>query len=292
MLIKEAVKKFMAESAMRGLSKTTIDNLEGTLTALQEHCKLNKIKQTEELSKMDMGKFLMIYNGVKKSSLAAYQTRVKAFLVYLQQEDLLIKLPRLIDIVTDSTIPHFFAIQTLSKIENKIETIEEEMIFKVLLETGLRTTELAELKKDDVNWNTGSIIVRNTKGNADGTVFVSEETAKKLWEYSQKTSLPEIFHYKGKKLDRWKIYYLMNILGKRAGVRINPHAFRHTFGTLMLQSTNNLRQVQVAMRHKSIGSTEKYTHITDKEMVEGHKKYLETLKTGKSEEKPDVIQTK
>ena len=82
---------------------------------------------------------------------------------------------------------------------------------------------------------------------------------------------------KGKLIRREYVNVMLDRIGKKVGInkKIHPHMFRHSFATHMLENGANLRVVQELLGHESMTTTEIYTHINRKKLVEDYNKYFE-----------------
>jgi site-specific recombinase XerD len=156
-------------------------------------------------------------------------------------------------------------------------------LLRLMLNTGLRASEVLKLKNRDIDWNSGRLMVREGKGKKDRTLWVGEEDLSllKLW-MERKAKLPKselIFTTRGGQLilDRY-LRRMVKRLAKKAGIfkDVHPHTLRHTFATDLLRQTKNLRLTQKALGHAHISSTQVYTHIVDEELEEA----LKTFRNG------------
>jgi len=162
----------------------------------------------------------------------------------------------------------------------------DKTAIELMLNTGLRLSELINLKWKYVNLTTGKIEVIEGKGAKDRIVYANDEILEKLksWRDRQLKELNKrninnteyVFtSLTGNKLDggnfRRKIYKKT----EKAGInkKVSPHTFRHTFATDLYTETKNIRLVQKALGHSDLSTTMIYTHIVDDELEQALKTF-------------------
>ena len=156
------------------------------------------------------------------------------------------------------------------------------LILELLLATGLRVSELVNIKLADINLKDAEIRVFG-KGKKERIVFFGKIAAERLNDYLNK-SRGELL--KGKTNDYLLINHLGNKLTDR-GVRlivekiiengavtskVSPHTFRHTFATMLLNNGCNIKSVQDLLGHANINTTSIYTHLTNEEVRKAYLK--------------------
>lgn len=157
-----------------------------------------------------------------------------------------------------------------------------KMMVELFLATGLRLSEMINLKWNDINLMTGQLKVVKGKGSKDRILYINENTITKLisWKEKQHNKLNIKCEYvftnnKGKQLVGRDVREMIVNYSNKAGItkNVSPHTLRHTFATDLLRATNNLRIVQKAMGHEDIRTTAIYTHIVDTELEEAMKNF-------------------
>jgi len=163
----------------------------------------------------------------------------------------------------------------------------DKAILELLFSTGLRVSELTSLNRDDINLKTREIAVVG-KGRRVRVVFVSDRAAKALVSYLEQRDdefKPLFIRYTGGapvmkagedlRLTPRSIQRLVGKYARRAGLAIDPtpHTLRHTFATDLLREGADLRAVQEMLGHKNVSTTQIYTHITNPQLKEVHRKY-------------------
>ena len=156
-----------------------------------------------------------------------------------------------------------------------ISSHRNKVMIKLMLNSGLRLSELIHLSWKEVNLQTGRLKVVSGKGDKDRILWINESTLDTLreWRNRQNDKLGDIklvFTTKsGKKIRPGDIRKMVYTYAKKAGIKdkqVSPHTFRHTFATDLLRETKVLRLVQKALGHSNISTTQIYTHIVDEEL--------------------------
>lgn len=161
----------------------------------------------------------------------------------------------------------------------------DHAIFMMLYSSGCRASEIISLKMDDFIENYHAAIVTG-KGNKQRKVFFEGESRKALGLYLQDRKkvilqngiinpTKQVFiNQKGNPLTTGGLRYILNRYTGTEGTNrhINPHAFRHTFATTLLNNGADVRLVQEMLGHSSISTTQRYTHITTEKLIDIYNK--------------------
>lgn len=151
--------------------------------------------------------------------------------------------------------------------------IRDRAILETMYATGLRVSELINLKMDDLHLNVG-LIKTIGKGNKERLVPISENAMKWIDDYIKEVrceqidkygnSLELFLNFRGKKLTRQSIWRMIKKYIQQVGIKkdVTPHTLRHSFATHLLENGADLRIVQELLGHSDISTTQIYTHIT------------------------------
>lgn len=160
-------------------------------------------------------------------------------------------------------------IETLLKAPNRRYRTgnTQYLLMRVALETGMRISELINLKRSDINTITGQFMIVQSKGEKDRISVFQQETLKeiiKYWEMMNVESEYCFSNLKGGKLIDTNLRRSIKKLGVKCGIeRIHFHLLRHTALTNMYSSTKDIRLIQQVAGHSDISTTMIYTHISD-----------------------------
>lgn len=231
--------------------------------------------------------------GMKKNTQNYHSVALRSFLKYLAKRDIetlaaekieLAKQPeRQIEFLEGAELEKILEAPLLQK--KNIIQLRDKAILELLFSTGLRVSELAKLKKEDLNLNKDEFSVRG-KGAKIRVVFLSNQAKYWLKEYFNKRTdiAPYLFialdmAFTGRKeeapLTPRSIERLVEKYARIAGItkKITPHTLRHSFATDLLKNGADIRSVQAMLGHSSITTTQIYTHLTDKRLKETYQKY-------------------
>jgi integrase/recombinase XerD len=145
-------------------------------------------------------------------------------------------------------------------------------LFELLYGSGLRATELVSLPRQLIRREQPYAILRG-KGGRERLVPVSDRARAAVAEYA--ATLPKegmwLFPSGKKHLSRVRLYQLVQELAADAGIspdRISPHVLRHAFATHLLEGGADLRALQTMLGHADIATTQIYTHVDSRRLVE------------------------
>ncbi len=204
-------------------------------------------------------------------------------LVSADQIDLAKVPERSIDVISSSELSRLLEAPKMEK--NPEMRARDKAIMEMLFSTGLRVSELCSLPRD-IDLSSDELSVRG-KGGKIRVVFVSGNAKKVLKEYMNlrkdlggalftriSTKKREIKKGDGN-LDRSSVERIVKKYAMIAGItgRVTPHVIRHVFATDLLQNGADLRSVQMLLGHANINTTQIYTHVTDKQLHNIHKKF-------------------
>jgi len=203
-------------------------------------------------------------------------TSLRAFLKYLARKQIP-TLPAEAVELGKGNIPEVSFLESvevdklLSAVKTKTYTGKRnKAILEVLLATGLRVSELTNLKISQINFDRKEFTIRG-KGGKLRIGFLTSEAVKaiKTWLSSRNDSSEYLFvsnrATNPQKLSSRAVQRLVSKYVTKAGIikRVSPHTLRHTYATELLRKVNNLRVVGELLGHASIATTSRYTHVTN-----------------------------
>lgn len=165
----------------------------------------------------------------------------------------------------NKTLPNILNIEEIKKLIEATQNPKHKLIIKLLYGTGLRVSEIINLKKEDINFGEGLIKVNLGKGKKDRFVKLPETILEELTNFSKIGDSKYLFEsQKGGKLTAKTIQLILSNNAKKAGIkkRVYPHLLRHSFATHLLEQGTDLRIIQKLLGHSSIKTTQIYTQIS------------------------------
>lgn len=266
----------------KGLSSATIVAYLRDLQKLVEYFEIQDIEQPITATTLEqLQGFLTYLNelGLSVNSQARIVSGIKAFFEYLILEELVEYDPSVLLSAPKSTqsLPAVLSPQDIANMINaidhsKAEGLRNRAIIEVLYACGLRVSELTDLKLSNLYLKVGFVKVIG-KGNKERMIPIGETAIKHLEFYlherAQMTNIKPksedivFLNRRGGQLSRQMIFYVVKDLAALAGIDqvISPHTFRHSFATHLIEGGANLKIIQDLLGHRSITTTELYTHL-------------------------------
>ncbi|HOK55741.1 MAG TPA: site-specific tyrosine recombinase XerD [bacterium] len=196
---------------------------------------------------------------------------------YIKNPEISIESPKiekkLPDVLTEEEVKKLLNVNKISR-----KHLRNLAILELFYSSGLRISELCNLKISDLNLESGFVKVRG-KGNRERIALLNNITTEIIKEYlNQRKTVDNEYLFlnnQSKKISRQSVWKIVKKYAKYAGIEKNvkPHTLRHTFATHLLERGLDLRIVQELLGHKSIATTEIYTHLNRKKIKEIYKKY-------------------
>lgn len=279
----------------------TVENYEFYLNRFLD---FTKIKTCEQISIKNIKKFRLWLNRqrnkkgktIKKKTQNHYLIALRAFLKYLIKQDIESLSPEKIELAkTEERIVEFLDKDDLKKFLSaplntkniKIIQKRDKAILELFFSTGLRVSELTNLRRDRLNLKKDEFTIRG-KGGKPRIVFLSNNAKKYLRDYLNLRTDISLFLFirydkasrrdqnkKEKPLTPRSIERIVQKYARAAGIskNVTPHTLRHSFATDLLSNGADIRSVQTMLGHSSIATTQIYTHITNKQLKETHQKF-------------------
>lgn len=266
----------------RSLSANSIEAYIRDVEKLNQFIDLNyKGLSPLAISTKHLQGFLQFINelGMSTYSQARILSGLKAFYKYLLFEELLDKDPTAliegpkIGRKLPDTLEYLEIEKLLSAIDlSKPEGGRSRAMLEVLYSSGLRVSELVELKINNVYYDIGFLRVIG-KGNKERLVPIGKEALKYLKIYIDEIRVhvpvkkgfeSHVFlNNRGSRISRITVFTTIKKLAAIIGLKksISPHTFRHSFATHLIEGGADLRAVQEMLGHESITTTEIYTHL-------------------------------
>lgn len=275
----------------RGLSQNSISSYLSDLQKLDRFLDKEE-KELESIVKQDIQNFLKEETRKKLSNRtrARVIASLRQFYNYLSDKNIIglnpmenIEAPKI-----EKTLPDYLSRDEIRQlfsvfdVNNALE-LRDKTMFELLYSCGLRISEACNLKLEDIDLS--SMLIRVTgKGERERLVPYGEVAQELLDKYVNDyrsqivygSNLEFLFiSKKGGALSRKSAWRLLKKYMERAGIEknITPHTLRHSFATHLLQNNADLRSVQELLGHIDISTTQIYTHLAAKDIVEAHKKF-------------------
>ena len=223
--------------------------------------------------------------GLKSSSINRKISSIKHFYLFLLKKKVIKNSP-----VDEITTPKQEKYLPTSMSEDEVESLlgspkssikierRDKAMIEILYATGMRISELVNLKLTDIDFNR-SVLKVFGKGSKERLVPYGEKAAEALRIYleDRKTldSKDVFLSNRGTRITRGAFWQRIKIYIKRENLKlsISPHTLRHAFATHLLNRGADLRSVQILLGHSDLSTTQIYTHIAKKRLGEILKKH-------------------
>lgn len=151
--------------------------------------------------------------------------------------------------------------------------LRDRTILVVLVDTGIRSSELCHLTVCDYEQDSGRMLIRHGKGNKRRTVYIGQTGQKYLWRYltgrgSVKAGDPLFATRTGTSLDRGELLNMITATARRAGVsHANVHKFRHTYAITFLRNGGNVLELQRLLGHEKMDTLRIYVELAQTDLA-------------------------
>ena len=249
-------------------------------------------KSMLEVNTGDLSKFLAsrYQEGIGNRSSARILSSLRRFYgYYIRENSITIDPTALIESPhIGKPLPHSLTEEDVDSLLNAPETVtvlgfRDKTMLEMLYATGLRVSELVNLKLDQVSLRQGVVRIIG-KGNKERLVPVGEEAMSWLEKYlgdTRKNLLAKrqcdyvFVTNRGDSMTRQAFWHIIKRHAKVAGISktLSPHTLRHAFATHLLNHGADLRVVQLLLGHSDLSTTQIYTHIARERLKEVHAKF-------------------
>lgn len=219
---------------------------------------------------------LLYKKANRKSTMARKLAALRTFFRHCLKKGLVAENPAqaVVTPKQEKPIPTFLSVDEMFRLLDNMpcRTVTEKRdraLMETLYSAGIRVSELAGLDVEDIDWDQGLVRVRG-KGNRERIVPIGRKARQHLQEYrddlgSEANTTAAVFLNKfHTRLSTRSISRILVKAAMRCGVLtpVSPHALRHSFATHLLDAGADLRVVQELLGHKSLATTQKYTHVS------------------------------
>ena len=277
-------------------SANTIQSYGRDLAKFQTYLIEQGIEDVEAIDEVTVRAFLakLSQDAYAASSTSRMLSSLKQFFLFLRKEGILETNPMSL-VHRPKQGRHLPKVLTASEIEALLQApdtssphgLRDRAIFELMYATGLRVTELVQLKLEDLHLELGFIQTLG-KGDKERLVPLIDEAIEWLEVYLEQVrpsflrlagsaSPQEVFlTERGKAFTRQGIWKNLNKYVALAGIKqtVSPHMLRHSFATHLLENGADLRMVQELLGHADISTTQIYTHISMQRLQEVYRKYF------------------
>lgn len=272
----------------RGLSKNTLGAYRADLMALARFLADDGI-EIVRAGKAELLAFIAwrVEQGAKPRSTARQLSSFRRFFRYLCREGMIVEDP-----TADIEMPRIGRSLPKSLTEDEVEALlaapnvdeplghRDRAMLELLYATGLRVSELINLRQNQVNLNQGVLRIVG-KGDRERLIPLGEESQRWLREFMEGPRVEILLERqtdymfptrRGDRMTRQAFWHIIKRYAQKAGVnkRLSPHTLRHAFATHLLNNGADLRVVQLLLGHSDLSTTQIYTHVARERLKDLH----------------------
>jgi len=288
----ELVDRFLDTIWMeRGLSPNTLGAYRADLMTLWRGLSEHNI-QIENAQKADLLSFIAkrVESGAKPRSTARQLSSYRRFFRYIMREGL-----RDNDPTADIAMPRIGRSLPKTLTEEEVDSLlhapntddplghRDRAMLELLYATGLRVSELINLKQSQVNYNQGVLRIVG-KGDHERLIPLGEEAQRWMQNFSNGPRMEILLERqteylfptrRGGRMTRQAFWHIIKRYAKKAGIgkALSPHSLRHAFATHLLNRGADLRVVQLLLGHSDLSTTQIYTHVARERLKDVHSEH-------------------
>ncbi|MEZ7173578.1 tyrosine-type recombinase/integrase [Sporosarcina sp. OR05] len=275
--IPEKINMFISAMKIEGLSESTIADYQIELRLFAAHCK----KAVAQVTTIDIRNYLASLDGIMTSTVGKKLSVLKSFFGWLVREEVLlrdptakVKLPK-----KAKRLPKSLSVEELEIVREACETDRERALIEVMYSTGCRLSEVANLKKSDINMQNMSARVVG-KGDKERHVYLSYKAMYHLRKYlmGRLDDCEYLFVTVRKpirQMSNASIQREIRIIESRVNIskKITPHVMRHTFAQLSTDAGIDLADLQQLLGHSDPATTLTYSMVSEERKQQAHKRF-------------------
>ncbi|MEM4511391.1 MAG: tyrosine-type recombinase/integrase [Nanopusillaceae archaeon] len=266
---------------LQGKSKNTIKTYSISIRKFLEYVSNIFLKDDinidflkENLNKNLIIKFLAEIKTKKNldpNSIRLYIRSLSSFLKFLDRSDIIkdLKVPRV-----DKKLPKYITFDEFNRLLSFVKKKRDKLILLLLFYTGVRVSELVNLKKEDILIKEGFIRVYG-KGGKERMIPIPKFLIEELNNYIQTLKDEKLFNISTRQVER-----IVKKYAKLANInkKVTPHVLRHSLATMLLSNGVDIRYIQEILGHSSLSITQIYTHVIPSKLKEIYEKVFENIK--------------
>ncbi len=289
----ELIEQFLSYiSVERGMANNTLSSYKRDLYKFADYLKSKKIDSIDKVQRQMINSFMMAEKdrGLGSNSISRELACIKSFFKFLLKENIIkenaatiIESPKLW-----KKLPFTLSVSEVEALLNApnvrdLMEMRDKACLELMYATGMRVSELVNLKMDDINMGVGFAKCFG-KGSKERIVPFGKKAKESLERYLEK-SRPQflkksISNYLfltrlSKPMSRQTFWKIIKRYAKAVRIKknITPHSLRHSFATHILERGADLRIVQEMLGHADISTTQIYTHVSKDRLKSIHQKF-------------------
>jgi integrase/recombinase XerD len=254
----EQLEKLKNELKLRGFSPLTVRNYSFFVEKFLHSAKKNATEINEDDAKTYLGG---LFEDKSKNTIMLAAAALKFFYTQVLNKDFSnVRIPK-----KEKRLPEVLTKDEVKKMIDSADNRKSKLIISMLYSSGLRVSELVNLKVNDLDFKENTGWVRKGKGSKDRLFSLSPQICEEIKEYLQdKNDSRNYVFSKDKPLTTRNIQKIIKGTRVRSSIqkKVTPHTLRHSFATHLLEQGTDIRLIQAMLGHSSLNTTQVYTHIS------------------------------
>lgn len=274
----------------RNASPHTISGYRRDLLQFKNYLKNKKLNWEQADNIVIRGFLAVLYEKkVKKSTSGRKLAAIRSFYQFCIKRKWMAANPAKIVATPkqEKTVPSFLTEEEMSEFldfprSGKVLDLRDKAMLELLYASGIRVSELIGLNLEDLNFDERLIRVKG-KGKKERMIPFGKTAEESLQIYISRRMMINkgkideealFLNYRGQRLSSRSVERTVNFYIQRSAVRrkISPHSIRHSFASHLLSRGADLRVIQELLGHESLATTQKYTHVDLRHLLEVYKK--------------------
>lgn len=266
----ESIEKLKNELKIRGFSPLTVRNY----SFFVDKFILHSGKNAEEVNEDDVKAYLgSLFESKSKNTIMLAAAALKFFFKEILKKSFEnVRVPK-----KEKRLPEVLTKQEVVKLIDSADNLKSKLIISMLYSSGLRVSEVVNLKVSDVDFQNNLGWVRKGKGSKDRMFNLSKNLNDDIQKYLVGRENKYIFSKEEPLTTRNIQKIIFNLRGK-AGInkKLTPHTLRHSFATHLLEEGTDIRVIQSLLGHSNLNTTQVYAHVSS-DMIKKVKNPFDSL---------------
>lgn len=263
----DVVELMKKEGLRRNYSLKTIKTYVFCLKKFLSYCR----KEPRKITKVDVNNYLnkLVKKGVSGNTVNVHLCSLKFLLREILNKNFIIKIKYS---KTPKRLPVVLTKEEITKMINSISNEKHKLMIKLMYSSGLRVSELVNLRVKDLQFNNNYGWVRNGKGNKDRLFIIAKSLRKDMLKFIIQEGLGEdsfVFKTYNGRINIRTVQVIVKKATKKAGIfkRVHCHALRHSFSTHLIENGYDVASVQSLLGHNSMETTMVYVHMANPSII-------------------------
>lgn len=259
---------FISKLKTRNYSESTVNTYQSLFRRFAAYYKGRNLA---DLSKEDIQHYLEHLVFDKQISESLQNQTINAIKFYYEQvlgqqrEKYWLDRPR-----KKKRIPNVLSEEEITRMLAATKNLKHQCVIGMIYSTGVRRSELVNLRKEDISYDRRQVFVRGGKGQKDRVTLLSEIMIRGLKRYLEIYS-PNYWLFEGAKRHQYAVGTIGQIIKQAAakaelGKNVTPHMLRHSFATHLMDQGTDTRHIQELLGHNSLKTTAIYAHVSKRDL--------------------------